>query len=73
MIPKEMTSKDYLKVSGSIFAFVSVMHLLRILNHWVFVFGSWMFPYWVSWAVMFAAAYLSYQAFVLAGVIKKIK
>ena len=71
MIPKQITSTDYFKVSGAIFGFVSVMHLLRILNHWVFVLGSWMFPYWLSWVAVFVAGYLSYQGFVLAGVIKK--
>jgi len=45
--------------------------MLRILNHWVFILGTWNFPYWVSWAAVFVAAYLSYQAFLLAGLIKK--
>lgn len=71
MIPKKMESMDYYRVSGSIFGFVAFMHLLRILNHWVFIFGTWNFHYWVSWVVVPVAGYLSYQAFLMAGVIKK--
>jgi len=65
-----MSSQDYFKVSGSLFAFVAFMHVLRLWNHWIFAFGKWMFPFWVSWVAVIVAGYLSYQAFVLAGVIK---
>jgi hypothetical protein len=71
MIPKKLDSNDYYMISGSIFGLVAFMHLLRILNNWVFIFGTWHFHYWVSWVAMPVAAYLSYQAFLLAGVIKK--
>jgi hypothetical protein len=71
MFPKKMSSKNFLMVSGCIFGVVSLMHMLRILNHWVFILGTWNFPYWVSWVAVFVAAYLSYQAFLLAGAIKK--
>ncbi len=70
MIPKKMSAKDYYMVSGGIFAFVAVMHLLRVLNDWIFIFGKWAIPSWVSVVAVAIAGYLSYQAFVLAGMIK---
>ena len=44
-----MKARTYLVVSGSIFGIVSVFHLLRILNDWALVLGSWSAPMWVSW------------------------
>jgi hypothetical protein len=70
MIPQKMTSKDYYTVSGSIFGLVAVMHLLRVVNDWIFIFGKWHVPSWASVVAVAVAGYLSYQAFVLAGVIK---
>ena len=38
----------YLITSALIFAAVAILHLLRLINGWDFVLGSWSIPRWVS-------------------------
>lgn len=66
-----MNSKDYFLVSGVIFGVVAFMHLFRAVNHTVLIMGSWHVPMLFSWLAIIGAGFLSYQGFLLAGVIKK--
>ena len=61
-----MNSRNYYIVSGIIFAFVACMHLARIINHFVFIIGSWPVPIWISWLGFIVAGYLSYCAYQFA-------
>ena len=44
-----MKPKAYLMVSGTLFALVASLHLLRIVFNWQAVIGSWTVPMWLSW------------------------
>ncbi|MBI3575920.1 MAG: hypothetical protein HY083_09760 [Gammaproteobacteria bacterium] len=44
-----MKPKIYLMVSGTLFALVALLHLLRIVFNWQAVIGSWTVPMWLSW------------------------
>ena len=66
-----MNSKDYFLVTGIIFGLIAMGHLARLVNQSVFIIGSWHLPPFLSLVAAVVAGYLSYQGFVLAGVIKK--
>jgi len=68
---RTLTSRDYYVVSGIIFAIVACMHLMRIINHSVFIIGSWHLPIWMSWLGAGVAGYLSYCAYELVEGKKK--
>ncbi len=44
-----MRPRAYLVISGTIFAIVAIIHLLRIVNNWALMLGPWSAPMWVSW------------------------
>ncbi|MGB3563779.1 MAG: hypothetical protein WBH75_03605 [Thermoanaerobaculia bacterium] len=44
-----MSSRAYLVISGTIFGFVAILHLLRVVNSWAVVVGPWSAPMWISW------------------------
>jgi len=58
-----MTQKLYLRIAGSIFGVISLLHVLRLLLGWQVVIGGQTFPMWLSWIGPFVAAYLSYEGF----------
>lgn len=61
-----MSQKGFIKTAGVIFLIVGVLHLLRVVNGWSMVAGSFVVPMWVSWAAFLLLGYLTYQ-----GLIKK--
>ena len=63
---KNMNQKTFLTVAGSIFAIISVMHLLRAVLGWQAVIGSFTIPMWLSWVAIPVSAFLAYSAFKLA-------
>ena len=54
-------------VVGTIFALVTLLHLLRIYMGWPVVIGSWALPMWVSWIGFVVAGSLSYFGLRLAA------
>lgn len=56
----------YLLVTAVIFGFVSVVHLARAVNDWVFVIGPMALPRYVSWIGFIVAGALAVWAFRLA-------
>jgi hypothetical protein len=60
------STRVYLLITGVIFGFVAVMHLLRVLNGWSFEIGPILLPIWMSWGGFIAAAALSAWAMYLA-------
>ncbi len=58
-----MNSRSYLLVSGSIFGLLAVLHLLRVMNGWDLVIGSWSAPTWATWLGILLPAALSAWAF----------
>lgn len=61
-----LSAKTLLKVAGTIFALVGLVHLLRLLTGFQIVLGTWNVPLWVSIIGLIIAWYLSYNAFSLA-------
>ena len=61
-----MTQKLYLRIAGTIFGLVAILHVLRLLLGWEVVIGGYTFPVWPSGIGPFVAAYLSYEGFRLS-------
>ena len=64
-----MTERLYLLISGSVFAIVGFLHLLRAIAHWSVEVGDLGIPVWLSWLVIIAASALSIWAFRLARLV----
>jgi hypothetical protein len=60
-----MNKQTYFLISGLVFAIVSIVHLLRIINQFEVVVGTWSVPMYVSWIGFIAAGILSYCGFTL--------
>ena len=60
-----MNKKIYFLISGLVFAIVAVVHLLRIINQFQVVIGTWSAPMVVSGIGFIAAGILSYCGFTL--------
>ena len=58
-----MTQKLYLRIAGTIFGVVAILHVLRLLLGWQVVIGGYTFPMWFSWIGPFLAGYLSFEGF----------
>ena len=61
--------KPYHLVTGSIFAFVAIIHILRIINQWPLVIGPWNAPMTMSWVGLIITASLSIWSFRLIRII----
>lgn len=57
-----MKPNNYFFVTGLIFTFIGLLHLLRLANKWEAVIGGWQIPLWLSWAAVIIAGYLAWQA-----------
>ncbi|MBV8887451.1 MAG: hypothetical protein JO235_26115 [Chroococcidiopsidaceae cyanobacterium CP_BM_RX_35] len=58
-----MSAKVYFLISAAIFALVSVLHIVRLFNHWSFQIGTVAVPFWGSWLGLVIGAALSIWAF----------
>ena len=58
-----MYRKPYLIISGSIFLFVALLHIARILFSVLVQIDAWIVPLWLSWGGFFAAGALSLWAY----------
>ncbi len=58
-----MMSSTALVIAGIVFAFVALMHLLRILFKWQITISNKIIPFWVSWIGFGFALCLSYLMF----------
>ena len=65
-----MNSQNYFLISGTIFGCVALLHLLRLINHWDVILGSWSIPLGFSWFGLVVAGALSLWAFRFAGGLK---
>jgi len=61
-----MSTKTFLRVVGTIFTIVGLVHLLRLLTGFQVMFGGWELPFWVSIVGVIVAGYLAYNAFGLS-------
>ena len=56
-----MNPSTYMKLTGTIFLIIALVHLLRAILGWPVMVGSMMVPVWASWVAFLVAGYLSYQ------------
>lgn len=59
--------RAYLVVSGALFVGVAFVHLLRVVNGWPLLVGSWSVPMWASWGGLIFPGLFSAWAFRLVG------
>ncbi len=57
------TERTLLRVSGTIFLVVALVHFLRITFDWQLALGGFMIPLWRSWFGGLVTLYLSYASF----------
>lgn len=48
-----------LRISGTIFGIVTLLHMVRILTGIVVVIGNWYLPYWVNIMGFFGTGFLT--------------
>ncbi|MEK7124698.1 MAG: hypothetical protein AAB877_03415 [Patescibacteria group bacterium] len=60
-----MKSQIYFITTAFIFAVIAVLHLLRIINGWLAVIGSFEVPMWLSWIAVAATGCLAYKGFTM--------
>jgi len=54
-----MNSKNFwLRIAGTIFGIVAVLHLLRIISGIQVLIGDFFLPVWVNWMGLFGTAIL---------------
>ncbi|MGF1539435.1 MAG: hypothetical protein ACFCU5_03125 [Pleurocapsa sp.] len=58
-----MSEKNYILISATIFALITLVHLVRLFTHWSFQLGAMTFPFWGSWLVVLIGVVLSIWAF----------
>ncbi len=55
-----MNSKNFwMRVAGTIFALVALLHVLRIFTGVAVWIGSWHMPYWINWMGFVGASLIS--------------
>jgi hypothetical protein len=60
--------RGYLRISGSIFGVLGLVHVVRLLRGWPVQVAGWIVPLWISWIAVLAAGALAFRAFrLLAG------
>jgi hypothetical protein len=57
-----LKQKDYIQLTGIIFAVVAVIHAWRLLAGWGVVVGNYLIPYWFSIVGLLVAGYLFYTS-----------
>jgi hypothetical protein len=50
----------WLRITGTIFGVVAVIHLLRIITNVLVLIGGWLLPIWVNWIGLIATGFLCY-------------
>jgi hypothetical protein len=54
--------RAYLQISGALFGFIALAHLVRLFRHWPIDLGGHMVPMWASWLGLVLAGGLSIWA-----------
>jgi len=58
-----MTQKQFNLVTGTIFAVIAVLHLLRLIYHWNALIANRPVPLGASVVALLVAGYLAWQGF----------
>jgi len=63
-----MDSKDFwLRITGTIFGIVAILHLLRIITGIQVLIGDFTLPVWVNWMGLLAASFLCCWLWIVSG------
>ena len=60
---KSPTERGLLKLVGTAFLIIALLHLLRIAFGWNLILGEVNVPLWLSWLGVLIPGYLSYSSF----------
>ena len=60
-----MKQQAFNRIAGVVFLILGLLHLFRIFQGWEAVVGGWTVPMGFSWAVVFIAWYLAFNAVTL--------
>jgi hypothetical protein len=55
-----------LRIAGSIFGAVAILHLLRIITVIPVLIGEFLLPLWLNWMGLFATAFLCIWLWILS-------
>ena len=58
-----MNQKTYVTLTATLFLFVAIIHLLRIIFGWSVEIGGLNIPFWASWLGVLVAGALAYLGF----------
>lgn len=47
-----------LRIAGSIFGIVGILHLIRIITAAEVLMGGWKLPVWINWMGLFGAIFM---------------
>jgi len=65
-----MTKKFFFKAASTIFTIVFVVHGLRVIYGWSFVFNGFAIPMWISYLAIVITGLLAYHGFKMSPVRK---
>ena len=66
-----MSGKNYLFLSGLVFGFFALLHIVRLVTHITVQVGAVSFPLWGSWLVLLITAAMSIWAFRLIDLLPR--
>lgn len=58
-----MNTRSYAITSSVIFLLVALLHVLRLIQQWDIVIGTWHMPIWTSIMAAIVTGFLSFQGF----------
>jgi hypothetical protein len=58
-----MTTENYSRLAGLIFAIIAVLQLARALSGWPLTVGTTSIPVWASWVACIVAAILAWAGY----------
>ena len=62
-----ISQATWLRIAGSVFGVVAILHLLRILTGIPVLIGDFMLPVWINWAGMLATSFLCFRLWNLSA------
>lgn len=64
-LPSQKAKNRITNFSAALFAFIGLVHLLRVFNGWKAYVGGWEVPVWFSWIAVLIAFYLSWKMYLM--------
>ncbi len=58
-----MNKGQYFFATSLVFLAVTIVHTLRLINHWEAQINGFLVPMWVSWVTVIVAGLLAFEGF----------